>query len=1215
MKPLDPLALPLEGVQLIEASAGTGKTFTITTLYLRLLLERGLTVQQIVVVTFTKAATAELRSRIRKRLREALVAFDAPQAADETLRQLIESCPSRTAARQRLAQSLRELDEASVFTIHGFCQRMLLEYAFESKLRFEVDLIVDQRSLVQQIVQDFWASTVTSFSEAEVRYLQGAQVGLKDLMSLAYAAIQWPDMTLVAESRKLETEPALEAYLRARQQARKAWQECAAEVQKLLFDCTALYRQSYKRETLERWFEELRALFETESRSLLNYTEAVNRLSPGTLQRATKNGRATPEHPFFVACQTLEACHSEAVAAFESWLVRLKGELVNFARREAKQRKRERGLMSFDDLLQMMAEALDGPRGEVLAKRIREQYPAALIDEFQDTDPVQYAVFSRIYGKQPSSLFLIGDPKQAIYAFRGADIFAYLKAVADAGQNCWTLDTNYRSDKSLLQALNSLLSRPHRPFLLDGIEYLQVKPRPGATDAFTAATRTEPLEILFVERASIGTDRPINRRWYDRHLPEWIAADIARLLQSDARLEGKPVKPSDIAILTRTNQQAQILGQALRNLNIPSALIGDTSVFDTPEADEMRLLLRAMAEPASAGALRSALCTSFMGVSASELAALSNDESAWEAWVESFRQLYDLWEKRGFVHAMQSLIRQRDVSARTLALIDGERRLTNLRHLTELLHHAETELHLGTTGLLSWFDDMLFNPLAREGMAPDAQQIRLESDDYAVQLTTMHKSKGLEYPIVYCPYLWRDANLFPQETRHLKVHDADAEHRLVLDVRPAAAKAEALALAQREALAENLRLLYVAITRAKHKTVLVWGAFHRAGDSPLGYMLYQPREELGALAETPSARIAHMSDAELLRDLEALAQASGGTIGVRTLHAEPAPAYRRETDETGMLSARLLARQIDTSFRISSFSQLTRSSHRLSVSASLGKDVDEASVDDFAPPASAATDPLVTLHEFPRGARAGELLHGILERLDFVTRADLEKLTEAELQRHGLPIEHWREPVVRALSEVLAVTLPGAEDLSLGSIEMSRRVSEMEFTLPLHAATSRAPVPITSSQLARIFERHARQLPQSYLEQLERLGFAPLTGFLRGFIDLIFEHRGKYYVVDYKSNHLGDKASDYAPSRLAPAMAQHHYYLQYHLYVAALHRYLAARLGDYQYASHFGGVYYLFLRGMSPQHPPGSGVYWSRPEQGLIEALCHLFDGQLEQGV
>src|SRR5690606_23332579 len=244
----------------------------------------------------------------------------------------------------------------------------------------------------------------------------------------------------------------------------------------------------------------------------------------------------------------------------------------------------------------------------------------------------------------------------------------------------------------------------HRPFLLDGIEYLEVKPRPDASDVFQAPSRSEPLEVLFVERASVGADRAIGRRWYDQHLPEWVAADIARLLQSDARLDGRPVKPSDIAILTRTNQQAQVLGQALRRLNIPSALIGDTSVFDTPEAGEMRLLLRAMAEPASAGALRSALCTSFMGVSAGELAALANDESAWEAWVESFRRLYELWDKRGFVHAMQALNRQRDVSARTLALIDGERRLTNLRHLTELLHHAETELHLGATGLLSWFD-------------------------------------------------------------------------------------------------------------------------------------------------------------------------------------------------------------------------------------------------------------------------------------------------------------------------------------------------------------------------------------------------------------------------------------------------------------------------------------------------------------------------------
>ena len=548
MKPLEPQTLPLTGVHLIEASAGTGKTYTITSLFLRLLIERELTLEQIVVVTFTKAATAELRARIRTRLYDALRAlevWDEHPSLDPVLMELMLRCPDTTLARRRLTLSLQQMDEASIFTIHGFCQRMLLEYAFESKLRFDVDLIADQRPLIQQIVQDFWAREVTVLAEAEVRYLQQSLTGLDDMVSLAYAAIQWPDMPLVEEPAPVDTAGALERYLLTRSQAQSLWQRSGEEVRRLLLGTTALHRGSYKPEKFERWFEDLDELFRTEGRSLHNFCDAVQRLSRTTLQEATNSGRPTPEHKFFEACEWLAQAHAQATLAFDGWLVHFKARLVAYARAEARRRKLEGGLVSFDDLLQQMSDALQGPHGELLAKSIRKKYPAALIDEFQDTDPIQYTVFSRIYGKQQSALFLIGDPKQAIYAFRGADIFAYLKAAADAGANTWTLHTNYRSDKSLVRALNTLFQRPYRPFLLEGISYVEVKPaqvRRRASRTWRADSERR-LEILFVERAKLGTgQRAINRRWSDLSLPNWVAADIARLLASGASIDGKPVR-------------------------------------------------------------------------------------------------------------------------------------------------------------------------------------------------------------------------------------------------------------------------------------------------------------------------------------------------------------------------------------------------------------------------------------------------------------------------------------------------------------------------------------------------------------------------------------------------------------------------------------------------------------------------------------------------
>lgn len=1215
MKPLEPQTLPLSGVHLIEASAGTGKTYTITSLFLRLLIERQLTLEQIVVVTFTKAATAELRARIRTRLYNALRAlevWDEHPSADPVLTELMLRCPDTTLARRRLTLSLQQMDEASIFTIHGFCQRMLLEYAFESKLRFDVDLITDQRPLIQQIVQDFWAREVTVLAEAEVRYLQQSLTGLDDMVSLAYAAIQWPDMPLVEESSPIDTESALERYLLTRSQAQSLWQRSGEEVRRLLLGTTALHRGSYKPEKFQLWFEDLDELFRTEGRSLHNFCDAVQRLSRTTLQEATNSGRPTPEHKFFEACEWLAQAHARAIVAFDGWLVHFKARLVAYARAEARRRKLEGGLVSFDDLLQRMQEALQGPHGELLAKSIRKKYPAALIDEFQDTDPIQYAVFSRIYGKQQSALFLIGDPKQAIYAFRGADIFAYLKAAQDAGANTWTLHTNYRSDKSLVRALNTLFQRPYRPFLLEGISYVEVEPRPGAGDLLHEPGVPDcerRLEILFVERAKLGIgQRAINRRWSELCLPDWVAADIARLLASGASIDGNPVRPSDIAILTRTNAQAHEMGHALGRLRIPSALIGDTSVFDSSEAKEMRLLLRAMAEPTSGGALKSALCTACMGVSAAEIAELSSDDGAWEQWIDGFRRLHELWQTRGFVHAMQTLMREQGMSSRALARLDGERRMTNLRHLTELLHQAESDQHLGISGLSSWFDEVVFNPAAREGIAPDTLQIRLESDDLAVRLTTMHKSKGLEYPIVYCPHLWRDAQLFRQDKRHLKVHDEANGLELRLDLRPEKAKEAALAAAERESLAEHLRLAYVALTRAKHRTVVVWGAFGRAGDSPLGYLLYQASQELGGLSETPSGRIARMSDGELRRSLAELESATAGAISVRTLEPEPAPPYVRESTTPEPLSARPLTRTIDRFRRTSSFSELTRHQERVSLVASLGKDVDDVAPKGPFGPGEPEGD-VVPLDEFPKGARTGELLHGILEHADFTDPTSLREHVRLELQRYGFDPGEWTEVVFQALSSVLETGLPGADDLKLAKVARQHRVSEMEFTLPVHPNARLRRTHFSAERLAAVFELHAPAFEPSYLERVRSLGFQPLSGFLRGFIDLVFEHEGKFFVVDFKSNHLGSHTVDYAPALLTAPMADHHYYLQYHLYVTALHRHLAARRSGYDYDRDFGGVHYLFLRGMAPNYPAGTGVFFDRPSRAFIEALSALFEG------
>lgn len=1250
MRTFDPIDVPLSGTTLVEASAGTGKTYAITTLVLRLVLEAGLSVDEVLVVTFTEAAASELRDRVRARLQAAVAAFEQPDGAEEQLARLVARRvatheadargegppgPGGSIARDvaRLRTAIRAFDEAPISTIHGFCHRVLADRAFESGVPVDTELVIDDEPMLDEAVRDFWAKELYSADPRFVRHLHKRGLTPSKLVSLARVATRHRGAQLVPGRVPASSGVDMDAYEAAFTEARKMWRAERAAITTLFQEFEHLHRGKYSPAEVVRVLQAVDAFFREEEPGTDLSCYGMEKLRPDALLEAThkaykRAGGKPPQHPFFERIEALSEAMAPLVADHARRELALRVRFVRWLRRELPRRKAAAGVWSFDDLLQRMEDALRGRGGRALASTIRSRYRAALIDEFQDTDPTQYAIFHAIYGNTDRPLFLIGDPKQAIYGFRGADIYAYIDAARAAGERRYTMEVNWRSDPALVDAVGQLFD-VRQPFMIEEITYPPVRGRPrehsgievGGTPLPAFEVWRQPGETAQTKRGQILVD------WADRTLPGAVAADIARLLHSGATVPDpggtgrRPLHAGDIAVLVRKNDQALMVQAALRALAIPGVVYNDASVFATREAAELARVLAAVAEPTQPTRLRAAITTELLGVTAEALEAMlrGDGEEAWASWADDFRRWHTLWVERGFVQMFRALLGSRGVQTRTLALLDGERRMTNLLHLAELLHTASRSLHLGPAGLLGWFA----HERARIGDYSDAVKLRLERDDRAVQLVTIHRAKGLEYPIVYCPWLWDGTTLFADEEEFLLLHDEREGHRATLDVRLKGDRDERDAdprvrAGRREKQAENLRLLYVAVTRARHRCVVTWGPFWRSEQSPLGYLLHAPQCDDGWAwdPEQIATRIKNATDGELARWLDTRA---GERWAVQGLEIGAAPAYRPELAAGPMRPPRRPTNTPGESVRVTSFSHLASSAREAPGTSSLaaglgldGRDHDEHAL----PPLGVVSGegPRVPLADFPRGARAGEFFHAVLEHLDFTAPAPARAQVVAEHARaHGVSDSQWGHRVTQALGEVMEVAI-GDGGPRLADVSRADRLDELEFMLPL-AGGRRDPdaVATTRTRLAEAFARHPQGLPEAYPERLQRLGFAPLRGYLKGFIDLVFVADGRWYVLDYKSNHLGDGFADYAPSRLAHAVAEGHYVLQYHLYTLAVVRHLRRALPDFDYARDFAGAGDLFLRGMSPDAPAGNGIWLEKPPWARIEALSAALDGRADR--
>ncbi len=1169
---LEPLSAPLQGINLIEASAGTGKTYTITTLFIRLILEKHLTVDNILVVTFTEAATEELRDRIRRRLREALLAFQQGESQDDVLAGLMQQCADHQDAIFRLTNALRGFDEAGIFTIHSFCRQMLQENAFESGMLFDTELVKNQSPLLREIVEDFWRLHLYDTSPLFITYALEKAFNnpnrlLNTLKNGQYVGQPFLKIIPYHDSPSLSVEElAFDSALTA---TRQAWQ--AAEIEDLLLNDNNLNRSKYRKTSIPKWCQDLDSFLTTHQRSI-TLPKDFTKFTRSTIAQSLKKNKTPPQHDFFDHCEKLSHCQQVLSDNFQQHLLALKLKLFKIAEQDLADKKHEHHIQSFDDLLINLHKALKGANGQNLAQLIRKKYHAALIDEFQDTDPVQYEIFRTVFGDK-HILFLIGDPKQAIYSFRGADIFTYMAACRDATHR-YTLATNWRSEPDLISGVNALFKQVNNPFLFEDIPFQAVQPPKRSLDDKRLKIENKylpPLQLWFIHRhiANCLPEKPINKSWAKRQIPISVGNEIARLLmlgqKEQALIGNKPLVAGDIAVLVRTNIQARQMQRVLTKLRIPNVLYSRESLFSSKEVMEMERILMAVADPGNEPLIKAALTTDMLGMNGTDLHQLMENEALEQKRLSRFHYYHYLWRNVGFIQMFRTLLFKEQVQPRLLSYPDGERRLTNVLHAAELLQQAAVQQKLGITGLYQWLSQLHHDYKTQEGnkeAEANEQELRLESDEKLVKIVTIHKSKGLEYPIVFCPFVW-DGILYTRKGDQFIFHNDNDE--LILDLGSTKQEQHRLRALEEER-AENLRLFYVAVTRAKHRCYLIWGALRDSSKSALAHLLH------------PGVDVEKADDAMLRESLQHLTKDK--TLQIADLPTDYAP-YRRQFDKIEKLKPRPFLGKIDKGWKVSSFTSL--SSTNPSSDAADRPDYDEITV--IRPIRDSRLDKN-HIFSFPRGARAGTFMHALFENLDFTHPSP--ELINLQLLNFGYDVEKWQAVILTLVDDVLNTPLEqNLLNFALSGISRQKRLNELEFYYPISE--------VMPQGLGTIFADFGHQVSFN--------SFAPVRGFMKGYIDMVFEYEGRYYLADYKSTMLGTQPEAYHYSSLKEVMRREGYILQYHIYAVALHRYLSARLPHYRYEEHFGGIYYLFLRGMRPEWGADYGIYREKPAAALINQL------------
>ena len=1247
---LNPLDFPLHGSRLIEASAGTGKTFTIALLYVRLVLGQGLNQQgyarpllprEILVVTFTELAAGELRDRIRARLVEAAEYFlDESLDAEQVLVDLRNDYPqdSWKLCAWRLQTASESIDEASISTIHSWCNRMLVEHAFDSRGLFDRSLETDTSELLAEVAEDYWRCHFYPLSADRVELISKVFSSPADLLgkvggllSAGTRGVSYCGQPVTArplDELFAELDESSKELQKAKQAIRDHWLENWDEISAHLLELRdGLKSVAPADRTPEGFAEVLKQIHQwlQEDGTLPNH---LSRFATGSFDflKSAKIKEAK-ELPAFELTRQYNEINNRIKNQQSDLLPALLSQAASWIAREYQLRKNRQSCMTQDDLISELEKALDadlnGEHALALAANIRKNFPVAMIDEFQDTDPLQYRIFDCIYQVKANhpqlGLFMIGDPKQSIYAFRGADINSYLAVRTATKGRHYTLKTNYRSTTDVVAACNAFFQHAeqhdqgafqYRQGDEKPIPYVEVDANGRKDQLFLGGNPARSLTLWHFEPDPEAEEdvQGISLNDYIERAARQSASQIARWLTDSAKGKAgfgqtgveQPLQPADIAIIVRDKNEAKAVTNALVRHNIRSVYLSDReSLFASQEARDCLHWLHACAAPTDESLVKTAVGSVSMQIPLHELADWMSDELEWERIMLDFSTLHDIWRRQGVMVMLRRLMERFQLPQR-LVQSRNERSLTNLLHLAEWLQEASAKLD-GEQALIRHLAEHLDN-------SNDEYLLRLESDAQRIRILTIHKSKGLEFPVVVLPSIgsWK-----PIDGRKKQVAwRINGKH--YIEVAGKDVFAEGWDEANRERIKEDLRLIYVAMTRASYALFMGTGPLLRGRSKT-------PQLHESALGYILNGGKAFNNAEEVRTAIEQLASHCGTEPLI-----DPQPEDIQAPDLRQLeLEAGRAAPQLGNLYNwwIASYSALEFAGQG-QTTAMEPESARQDQLLEYRPeadtePGTPAELPLSVdcfMHDFPRGAQWGTFLHSLLEwaavaRGFSPQTRHLHGFAAAvadDQQRTGLITRRCRLRGIEELAEPLSQWLKGflqqpwPTGFALQDIAPTRLMVEMEFLLEVHQANAQS--------IDQLIRTHM-QVPQ------EVAGAKPnhLNGMLKGFIDLIVEHQGRYYIIDWKSNHLGDSDADYSRERMQRAIYEHRYDVQYVLYTLALHRQLRQRLPEYDYDQHMGGAIYSFIRGN--HNPLTQGLFVDQPPKALIEALDQLCSkaGQGEQ--
>ncbi|URL03078.1 exodeoxyribonuclease V subunit beta [Avibacterium sp. 20-126] len=1200
---LNPATMPLQGVSLIEASAGTGKTYTMASLYIRLLLQAGencfnqpLSVDKILVVTFTEMATQELRERIRARIyhsKQLLLQYQTTQdltvfaqGGDPLLGELVQGLNDIPLAIQRLSWAEQSMDTAAIYTIHSFCRRMLMQYAFNSGVHFNLALVTDESDLLARLTNEFWREAfyhqpvlIAKFIQRTLNSPTELLQKIRSYLGVESFKVDVPDQKLLTLSLDEFFQQRLLPIYQAIDDFKQQW----LANEKALFDFLEKNKsrqKNYRTIWTEGRFNKMRG-WATNPNELTLPDVLLEHFTASKIVEKTKEGNLPLEHFIFDQAEALAEQQENLNLALPIVLYHcikeIRAKLIHY-----KTQHTEKG---FDDLLRLVREGLYSDNGNDFATLIRHQYPFAMIDEFQDTDAQQYQIFSKIYIETLSSesgFIMIGDPKQSIYKFRGADIFTYLKAAQQAKYR-FTLQENWRSTPALIECVNGIFDfQQPPPFLFDAIHFTKVKAGKNLPAFHLNGQAQPPLQCYITEE----TNPAEFAKCCAISIQQWLKSAE----QNQATFVDEPLKAKNIAVLVRNRYEADLVKSALQNLGIASVYLSDKeNVFDSNTAREIALILTACLNPLNERNILNAIATRLFALNSAEIYQIKQDENAWENIIAQFIAYQKCWQQKGILVMLHQLLLDNQLIQRLLANEQKERIITDFLHLAELLQQA-SRLNESEAALLRWFEKQI------QGTDRLEEIIRLESERDLVKIVTIHKSKGLAYDLVWLPFVSLPTREKENNNAIISTYYSAEQDEMIWDM--ANQQQEQV---HKENLAEEMRLLYVALTRAKYQIALCLPSVFTNKWNSLLYALSE-----GEIAQqlTFSTKTYHAID--LLR---ALQQKVGGQhINWQLAQDLKADSpFVKEEIETHFSPA-IFKGKIEYHWGVTSFTDMVHKHQRNTLqlqaenesAVQISQVFDQGKDYDFNLPQAFPLNEEITPQErtypqgytpfdLPSGVRVGTILHRYLEKNTAQSALDEQNLAKL---CQGLQLdEQWIVSLQQWFNAIYHSPLLVGENVTLAQIQPQDCIKEMQFYLKLNKAFD-----------ATAFNR---ALQDYHPFPSQSLIFERLQGMLRGFIDLVFRHQGKYYVLDYKSNLLGHQMENYQPAQLPEVMKNGFYDWQYLLYSLALHRYLTLRDPHYQYERDFGGVIYTFLRGMNGKDQ--TGIYFDKPDWRLIQALEELF--------